>query len=105
MNLDEWCKSGQTPIMAGTYTLTDGTVVEVVRARSGKFYAKREGKYVRGLIWRLRGELESQTRGTITYTQAQKIARQATSVGVPLEPWQIQLIAAHYSTQESERRD
>jgi len=39
--------------------MADGTVVEVVGSKTGRFYAKADGKYQPGLIYRLRAELEN----------------------------------------------
>ena len=54
-----WCKSHRVPITQGPYTLADGTPVLVVQAASGRFYATAGGRYVPGLIYRLRAELEA----------------------------------------------
>lgn len=53
-----WCKSGKVPIAVGVYSLNDGTLVTVKRSKFGKFYACGPRGYQRGLIYRLRAELE-----------------------------------------------
>lgn len=54
---EPWCKSKNVPITEGFYYSLSGEV-EVVRSTSGRFYAKRFGKYEPGLIYRLQNELE-----------------------------------------------
>jgi hypothetical protein len=58
--LESWCKSGRVPIVAGDYVMK-GDVVTVKISRSGRFYAVMNGKYVPGLIYRLRAELDAQS--------------------------------------------
>lgn len=59
-NSPRWCKSYL--ITEGNYSLLDGTSLEIVQSRTGRFYAKRDGKYWPGGIWILKAELEKDER-------------------------------------------
>lgn len=60
-NSPRWCKCSL--ITEGNYILSDGSVIDIIRAETtGRFYAKRDGKYWPGGIWILKAELEKDER-------------------------------------------
>jgi hypothetical protein len=60
MDSNKWCKCSL--ITESNYILSDGSVIDIIRSETGRFYAKRDGKYWPGGIWILKAELEKDER-------------------------------------------